>query len=53
MNLPIAIWMMQSFLAEVPKEILEAAQVDGAGLFRTPDPDRRADRRARAWPRPA
>jgi sorbitol/mannitol transport system permease protein len=35
MNLPIAIWMMQSFLAEVPKEILEAAQVDGAGLVRT------------------
>jgi sorbitol/mannitol transport system permease protein len=35
MNLPIAIWMMQSFLAEVPREILEAAQVDGAGLFRT------------------
>ena len=35
MNLPIAIWMMQSFLSEVPKEILEAAQVDGAGLTRT------------------
>ncbi len=35
MNLPIALWMRQSFLAEVPKEILEAAQVDGAGLFRT------------------
>ncbi|MEP7091570.1 MAG: carbohydrate ABC transporter permease [Nocardioidaceae bacterium] len=34
MNLPIAVWMMQSFLAEVPKEILEAAQVDGAGLLR-------------------
>ncbi|NUR07715.1 MAG: carbohydrate ABC transporter permease [Nocardioidaceae bacterium] len=34
MNLPIAVWMMQSFLAEVPKEILEAAQVDGAGLSR-------------------
>jgi polyol transport system permease protein len=34
MNLPIAIWMMQSFLAEVPKEILEAAEVDGAGLLR-------------------
>ena len=30
MNLPIAIWMMQSFLAEVPKEILEAAEVDEA-----------------------
>jgi sorbitol/mannitol transport system permease protein len=34
MNLPIALWMMQSFLAEVPKEILEAAEVDGAGLIR-------------------
>ena len=35
MNLPIAVWMMQSFLAEVPVEILEAAQVDGAGVIRT------------------
>jgi len=35
MNLPIAVWMMRSFLAEVPKEILEAAQMDGAGLLRT------------------
>ncbi|MFD5337762.1 carbohydrate ABC transporter permease [Streptomyces hawaiiensis] len=33
MNLPIAVWMMRSFLAEVPKEILEAAEVDGANLF--------------------
>jgi sorbitol/mannitol transport system permease protein len=33
MNLPIAVWMMRSFLSEVPKEILEAAQVDGAGLI--------------------
>ncbi|MFF2141666.1 carbohydrate ABC transporter permease [Kitasatospora sp. NPDC058190] len=32
MNLPIAVWMMRSFLAEVPKEILEAAAIDGAGL---------------------
>ncbi|MFI6005949.1 carbohydrate ABC transporter permease [Streptomyces sp. NPDC051366] len=32
MNLPIAVWMMRSFLAEVPKEILEAASIDGAGL---------------------
>ncbi|GMA86839.1 hypothetical protein GCM10025868_20890 [Angustibacter aerolatus] len=32
MNLPIAVWMMRSFLAEVPKEILEAASMDGAGL---------------------
>jgi sorbitol/mannitol transport system permease protein len=34
MNLPIAVWMMQSFLAEVPSEILEAARVDGAGFLR-------------------
>src|SRR5207245_8824781 len=32
MNLPIAVWMMRSFLAEVPVEILEAASIDGAGL---------------------
>ncbi len=35
MNLPIAIWMLRSFLAEVPVEMLEAAEVDGAGLVRT------------------
>ncbi|MCL8025504.1 carbohydrate ABC transporter permease [Nocardioides bruguierae] len=35
MNMPIAVWMMQSFLAEIPKEVLEAAQVDGAGFLRT------------------
>jgi len=35
MNLPIAVWMLRSFLAEVPVEMLEAAQVDGAGLIRT------------------
>ena len=35
MNMPIAVWMLQSFLAEVPVEMLEAAQVDGAGLLTT------------------
>jgi sorbitol/mannitol transport system permease protein len=35
MNLPIAVWMLRSFLVEVPVEILEAAQVDGANLVRT------------------
>ncbi len=35
MNLPIAIWMLRSFLAEVPTEMLEAAEVDGAGLLLT------------------
>ncbi|GAA2727306.1 carbohydrate ABC transporter permease [Streptomyces nogalater] len=32
MNLPIAVWMMQSFLAEVPVAVIEAARVDGARL---------------------
>ncbi|TDO66761.1 sorbitol/mannitol transport system permease protein [Kribbella sp. VKM Ac-2571] len=35
MNLPIAVWMLRSFLSEVPVEILEAASVDGANLPRT------------------
>jgi sorbitol/mannitol transport system permease protein len=35
MNLPIAIWMMRSFLVEVPIAILESASLDGAGLIRT------------------
>jgi len=35
MNLPIAVWMMRSFLAEVPSEMLEAASMDGAGLVRS------------------
>jgi sorbitol/mannitol transport system permease protein len=33
MNLPIAVWMMRSFLAEVPVALLEAASIDGAGLI--------------------
>jgi len=32
MNLPIAVWMMRSFLMEVPREVLEAAEMDGAKL---------------------
>ena len=31
-NLPIAVWMMRSFLAEIPLEILEAGSLDGANL---------------------
>jgi sorbitol/mannitol transport system permease protein len=34
MNLPIAVWMMRSFLAEVPTAIIEAASIDGAGTLR-------------------
>ena len=35
MNLPIAVWMMRSFFLEVPGELLEAAEMDGAPLRRT------------------
>jgi sorbitol/mannitol transport system permease protein len=34
MNLPLAIWMIRSFMLEVPSEMLEAARLDGAGRFR-------------------
>jgi sorbitol/mannitol transport system permease protein len=33
MNLPIAVWMLRSFMSEVPTEVLEAARVDGANLW--------------------
>jgi sorbitol/mannitol transport system permease protein len=32
MNLPLAVWMMRSFLLEIPREVLEAGEVDGASL---------------------
>jgi sorbitol/mannitol transport system permease protein len=32
MNLPVAIWMMHSFLSEIPPDVMAAAEVDGAGL---------------------
>jgi sorbitol/mannitol transport system permease protein len=31
MNLPLAIWLIRSFMLEVPGELLEAARLDGAG----------------------
>lgn len=34
MNLPIAVWMLRSFFEEVPRDVLDAARIDGAGLFR-------------------
>jgi sorbitol/mannitol transport system permease protein len=33
-NLPIAIWMLRSFFEEVPRDVIDAARVDGAGLAR-------------------
>ncbi len=35
MNLPIAIWMIRAFMNDIPKELFEAAALDGAGLART------------------
>jgi polyol transport system permease protein len=32
-NLPLAIWMMRSFFMEVPRELIEAAEIDGTNLF--------------------
>src|SRR5260370_9840275 len=34
MNLPLAIWLIRSFMLEVPGEMLEAAELDGAGRLR-------------------
>jgi sorbitol/mannitol transport system permease protein len=34
LNLALAIWMMRSFFAEVPRAVVEAAQIDGAGFNR-------------------
>lgn len=33
-NLAFAVWIMHSFFASVPKEVEEAAQIDGAGKLR-------------------
>jgi sorbitol/mannitol transport system permease protein len=32
-NLPLAIWMLRSFFQEVPHELIEAAEIDGASLW--------------------
>ena len=34
LNLPMAVWMSYTYFCEIPRPILEAARVDGAGLFR-------------------
>jgi multiple sugar transport system permease protein len=34
-KLPVAIWLLMGFIQDLPKEIEESAQVDGAGVFRT------------------
>ncbi|HWN61382.1 MAG TPA: carbohydrate ABC transporter permease, partial [Streptosporangiaceae bacterium] len=34
MNLPLAIWLIRSFMLEIPSELLEASELDGAGRIR-------------------
>ena len=34
LNLPIVVWMLYTFFREVPREILEAARMDGASALR-------------------
>jgi sorbitol/mannitol transport system permease protein len=31
-NLPLAVWMLRSFFREIPRELIEAAEIDGASL---------------------
>jgi sorbitol/mannitol transport system permease protein len=33
MNLPLVIWMMHSFLSDIPYDIMEAARIDGVNLW--------------------
>ena len=33
MNLPLAVWMLRSFFSEVPRELIEAAEIDGASFM--------------------
>jgi sorbitol/mannitol transport system permease protein len=32
LNLPLAVWMLRSFFREIPRELIEAAEIDGASL---------------------
>ena len=35
MNMPLAVWLLRGFFKEIPREIEEAAQIDGLDQFRT------------------
>ena len=34
MNLPLAVWLLRSFLKEIPRELVEAAELDGASTVK-------------------
>ncbi|SMB86253.1 carbohydrate ABC transporter permease [Deinococcus hopiensis] len=33
MNLPLVVWMMHSYMRDIPAEVYEAARIDGANVF--------------------
>lgn len=35
MNVPVALWLLQGFMHRIPREIDQAAAIDGAGMTRT------------------
>ncbi|WP_106476003.1 carbohydrate ABC transporter permease [Phytohalomonas tamaricis] len=35
MNLPLIVWMVYSYFKDIPKDIIEAADIDGAGTLQT------------------
>lgn len=35
MNLPLLVWMVYSYFKDIPKDIVEAADIDGAGTLQT------------------
>ncbi|MEZ5255763.1 MAG: ABC transporter permease subunit [Ilumatobacteraceae bacterium] len=45
MNLPLAVWMLRSFFQEVPKELVEVAEIDGASSSVSSATGHLADRR--------
>ena len=42
MNLPVAFWLLSSFVRRLPEELEDAARIDGAGLRLGPLPHHRA-----------
>ena len=51
-SLPFALWMLQGYVRAVPRELEEAAAVDGAGRLAIARPRRSRRCSRRAWSRP-
>jgi len=46
-NLPIVVWMIYTYFKDIPKDILEAARLDGATLWQENGPGTAANRQGR------